>query len=161
VSNRRTEAREQGPNLGLLDEHETALGTVTEARNSAQEPLIDQRSRIEQRSSALDAELRELREEREAWVAGKDPEPDTPPGRRDRTGLAGAPFWRSVQFREQIADDVRGNVESALADTRVLDAWVSSEDGVSISDGESDLQILLARRPSETTDHEQTLASLL
>ncbi|MCG8553855.1 MAG: TIGR02680 family protein, partial [Proteobacteria bacterium] len=158
VSTWRTDARELHPYLGILDDPETALGMVTEARNSAQEPLLDRRSQIEQRSTALDAELQDLRDERDAWIAGKDPEPDIPAGRRDRAGLVGAPLWRLIQFREQVADDVRGKIESALADSRLLDAWVSPEGEIAIAENDSDLQLILA---PAATEHERTLASLL
>lgn len=161
VSNWRTDARELRPYLGILDEPGTALGLVTEARNSAQEPLFDGRSQIDQRNTTLEGELRELRDERETWLAGKDPEPDIPAGRRDRTGLAGAPLWRVVQFRDQVADDVRGSIESALADASLLDAWISPDGAISITEGESDVQLLLAPAPSTVTADDQTLASLL
>jgi uncharacterized protein (TIGR02680 family) len=157
----RSEARELGPYLGILDEPETAPGLVTEAWNIAQEPLFDRRSQIEQRNTALAEELQERRTERDAWLAGKDPEPEVPAGRRDRRGLAGAPLWRVVQFRDHVTEDVRGNIESALADTRLLDAWITPDGEVSIAEGEPDLQLLLAPSPLAATEHQQTLTSLL
>ena len=160
VSSWRAEARELSPYLAALDEPDTAAERVAEARSRAQEPLIDRRSQVQQRLAVVEAELEELRNEREAWVAGKEPEPESPPGRRERIGLAGAPLWRLVQFREGIEEGIRGNVESALAEAHLLDAWVSADGRVSIADGESDL--LLLETPASTAPGlEHTLGALL
>lgn len=44
--------------------------------------------------------------------------------RSARSGRAGAPFWRLVDPRPGVADDVLARVEAALAAMGILDAWV-------------------------------------
>lgn len=159
VATWRLDARELSEYLVALDDPRTARALVTEAGSRAREPLISQRSNLQRKCAELDSELLDLRRELDAWLAGKEPEPDVPPGRRERTALSGAPFWRIVQFRGNVEDQLRGNVESALADARLLDAWVDADGDVCLPEGDSDI-LLLNPRPGRLTGDE-SLASLL
>lgn len=82
---------------------------------------------------AADAEERtaELRREIDRLEAGEDGEPPAPytrePGTRD--GRPGAPFWRLVDFADEVADERRAGLEAALEASGILDAWVAP-DGV-------------------------------
>lgn len=156
----RQEALELGGLLGALDDPTTAASAVAEARSRARDPLVARLARVDREHGDLEAERDARIAEREAWVAGKDPEPEPPSGRRDRGNLEGAPLWRLVQFHEGVPDPVRGAVESALAEARLLDAWVAADGEIHVPHGESDVVLDLASTPS-TSSVERTLASLL
>lgn len=82
----------------------------------------------EQRESVALALLTDLRERRAAVDREVDPAPAPPPWRRDvRDGLAGAPLWRLVDFREDLPADRRAGLEAALEGSGLLDAWVTPE----------------------------------
>jgi uncharacterized protein (TIGR02680 family) len=154
------DARELGPFVEVIQEPTTAAAAVADARSRAREPLLQQRERKQRRYAELESEIAELAAERDAWLAGKDPEPEPPSGRRDRTTLAGAPLWRLLQFREGVDDTIRGSIEAALLDAGVLDAWVGSDGTVRLADGEVDVLVDLpsaSARGGET----RTLAEIL
>lgn len=66
-----------------------------------------------------------LRERRAAVETEADPNPPAPIWLRDsRIGLAGAPLWRLVDFRESLPEQQRAGLEAALEGAGLLDAWV-------------------------------------
>lgn len=155
----RAGASELASFLEDLEEPGTAEERVSTALDLAKGPLIGQTSRIEQSLAAIEDELGALRQERDAWRAGREPQPEVPEGRRDRTGLAGAPLWRIVQFKDGVDETDRGFIESALAHSRLLDAWVSPDGRAMIESGKSDIQLLL--EPTTRQAGQQTLRGLL
>lgn len=142
VSAWRSDARELGPHLAeaVLDDPETAPSLVLEAKSDARDPLVSEHADVKRARVELERVLRELREELAQWKAGRDPEPEPPAGRRDRTGLAGAPVWRLLQFREEVSEPLRARIESALLGCGLLDAWVDPEGTVSM--GADDVEVL-------------------
>ena len=152
-------AGELGPWLveSPLDDPATASSVVSEARRRAEEPLVGQRSRLERGGEDLEREIKEACSERDEWAAGRDPEPETPPGRRDRSDLPGHAFWRLVQFRDGVESELRGRLEAALADSRVLDAWVTPDGLLALGDDEADIVM----RPPEVIASRATLADVL
>ncbi len=66
-----------------------------------------------------------LKEEIRALDARRDRPPEPPATRTaDRTLMAGAPFWRIVDFAESVPGWRRGRIEAALTAAGLLDAWV-------------------------------------
>lgn len=120
--NERDEETGNGAAVGL----EAALGRLTAP---ARDALIRDRA-------ALDAEARELREERRTVAADRErieaarEVPPEPPRTReaDRSGRPGAPFYRLVDFRggpEGLSGSERAGLEAALEGSGLLDAWVT------------------------------------
>jgi uncharacterized protein (TIGR02680 family) len=70
------------------------------------------------RQNELADEVSELRSRRDR--------PPKPPATRtaDRAVMAGAPFWKIVDFAPAVPDRVRGPIEAALLAAGLLDAWV-------------------------------------
>jgi uncharacterized protein (TIGR02680 family) len=55
----------------------------------------------------------------------RDLPPEPPPTRTaDRNAMAGAPFWRLVDFAGHVPEDVKGRIEAAVQAAGLLDAWV-------------------------------------
>jgi uncharacterized protein (TIGR02680 family) len=83
------------------------------------------------RASDAEARIADLRAEIARLEAGEVGEPSVPHTRDTgvRDGRPGAPFWRVVDFADDVADGRRAGLEAALEASGVLDAWVAP-DGV-------------------------------
>lgn len=67
----------------------------------------------------------ELVAELDALTARRDIPPVAPPTRTaDRSGMAGAPLWRLVDFAESTPEDSHAGIEAALQACGLLDAWL-------------------------------------
>lgn len=90
---------------------------------------------------SAESRVAELRIERERVASRCDPEPTRPAWERTpREGRAGAPFWRLVDFRDDLDLDARARVEAALESSGILDAWVQPDGRI---DGRGDLDVWL------------------
>jgi uncharacterized protein (TIGR02680 family) len=59
--------------------------------------------------------------------------PDAPATRTaDRAAMQGAPLWRLVAFRDDVAPSVQAGVEAALQASGLLDAWVAPHAGIEV-----------------------------
>ncbi|MFF9351262.1 TIGR02680 family protein [Streptomyces sp. NPDC014734] len=128
--------------LSIADPGELAAGAAVEADVRA---LVDAAARpldqeITTARAGAQAARRRLGEERDRLgeevrrLSGEtDLPPPVPPARTTvRTTAAGAPLWRLVVFREDVPVPVRAAVEAALESSGLLDAWVSSSDGITL-----------------------------
>ena len=96
------------------------------------------RTRHEEAQGVATAKIREaekrtvaLSEMRAAVEAEADPSPPEPNWLRDsRVGLAGAPLWQLVDFREAVSEQQQARVEAALEGAGLLDAWVHPDSRV-------------------------------
>ena len=113
---------------------------VIEGDNPAQQALYgaqqDASRRLAARQNGLDgeraliaAERGALADERHRIEAGVDAAPPAPTTRAAdaRDARAGAPFWRLVEFRDDVEAGQRAGVEAALEGAGLLDAWVSPD----------------------------------
>lgn len=87
------------------------------------------RAEASTRLSAAQAEHHAVTAERDVVAAEHDPRPAPPPWRRDdraalQTG-GGAPFWRLVDFCDDVDAVQRAVLEAALEGSGLLDAWVT------------------------------------
>jgi len=90
---------------------------------------------------SAESRVAELRIERERVASRCDPEPTRPAWERTpREGRAGAPFWRLVDFRDDLDLEARARVEAALESSGILDAWVQPDGRI---DGRGDLDVWL------------------
>ncbi len=86
--------------------------------------LLDQRSSLvtARRAAAEAVAAAESEIER---LSARDDGPGAPAWRRaDRTARAGAPLWRLIDYRDDVAPERRAGLEAALEATGLLDAWV-------------------------------------
>jgi uncharacterized protein (TIGR02680 family) len=92
--------------------------------------------RLGQQRDALKAELGEVRAER-------DPAPPRPvlPRHRDETPLQGMPFWRAVDFRDDVAASDRAAIEAALQQSGLLDGWLDP-DGTVLTEGHDEVLLV-------------------
>ena len=113
------------------------------ARAEWSERLAGQRAKLK----LLMAEGLDLKAQRQFVADQTDPLPPTPNWTRDsRERLAGAPFWRLVDFTAGTSPEVRAAVEAALEASGLLDAWVMP-DGAVLAPGRHDV-VLAAGAPS-------------
>ncbi|MFE9480986.1 TIGR02680 family protein [Streptomyces spororaveus] len=107
------------------------------AHSAAAAVLADQAARSAQRGAALSARVRTAEQELTELEAGGRRGPQAPytrtPGSRDQA--AGAPLWRLVDFRDEVADHERAGLEAALEAAGLLDAWVRPDGAALTADG--------------------------
>ncbi|WP_433492149.1 TIGR02680 family protein [Nocardia grenadensis] len=109
-------------------DHESALvEVVNRAARSRLRELTRESSTCEQRIAAVGAERAAAVTERERLAGEHDIEPVAPDWRTtDRNRMHGAPLWRLVDFRPEIAVATGARIEAALEAAGLLDAWVST-----------------------------------
>ncbi|WP_037832183.1 TIGR02680 family protein [Streptomyces sp. NRRL F-4474] len=132
---------------GLLDElqewtrHQDgpypARRRATQAHSATAAVLADQAAQSAHHRAGLAARTRQAEQELAALESGGRRGPQAPytrtPGLRDQ--VAGAPLWRLIDFREEVADHDRAGLEAALEASGLLDAWVRPDGAALAADG--------------------------
>ncbi|MFJ3965108.1 TIGR02680 family protein [Streptomyces sp. NPDC090036] len=145
---------------GLLDElqewtrHQDgpypARRRAAEAHSVTAAVLADQAAGSAQHRAGLAARTREAEQELAGLESGGRRGPQAPytrtPGLRDRA--PGAPLWRLIDFREEVADHDRAGLEAALEASGLLDAWVRP-DGVALAAAGHDVLLVPNTGPVE------------
>ncbi|MFJ2475497.1 TIGR02680 family protein [Streptomyces sp. NPDC087659] len=105
----------------------------------------------------LGEEFDRLAKQKRDWEQRTDPEPPAPHHRvAARTPGSGAPFYRLVDFTDDLAPAARAGLEGALEASGILDAWVGA-DGVLLDPRTRDTLL----RPGPVLSDGPTLASAL
>lgn len=100
-----------------------ALSTVVDRRRGS---LSDSRSSVTAARNAASAAIEETESEIERLASARDDGPRAPDWlRADRAGRDGAPLWRLIDFRAELATYERSGLEAALEAVGLLDAWVT------------------------------------
>lgn len=121
------------------------------------EKLAVQRDDSVRAVSRLGEKCEGLERQRQEWERRTDPEPPAPYHRAaERAENRGAPFYRLVDFAEDLAPADQAGLEAALEASGVLDAWVSA-DGVLVDPHTRDTLL----RPGPALSDGLTLASTL
>ncbi|MFE2684945.1 TIGR02680 family protein [Streptomyces mirabilis] len=136
----------------------------SQARQTAQaalepygEKLTGRRDALALDVSRLGEELDRLAEKKRDWEQRTDPEPAAPHHRvAARTPGSGAPFYRLVNFADDLAPADRAGLEGALEASGILDAWVGA-DGVLLDPRTRDTLL----RPAPVLSDGPALASAL
>ncbi|WP_327373791.1 TIGR02680 family protein [Streptomyces sp. NBC_01216] len=110
---------------------------ATRAHTARSADLADQAAEAARRTTELAARTDEARRELAALETGTGREPRPPatrtPGLRET--WPGAPFWRLVDFREELPETDRAGLEAALEASGLLDAWVLPDGSALAVDG--------------------------
>ncbi|MFJ6738889.1 TIGR02680 family protein [Streptomyces sp. NPDC091279] len=121
------------------------------------EELTGRRDALALGVNRLGEELDHLAEQKRDWEQRTDPEPPAPHHRATaRTPGSGAPFYRLVDFVEDLAPADRAGLEGALEASGILDAWVSAA-GVLLDPRTRDILL----QPGPVLSDGRTLASAL
>ncbi len=124
--------------LSALDDWTRTLEGENPARAALMRSQHDRTLQLAQEEAAvfgrralLDAQQRQLEQERGRLAQGEDSAPPVPyqraAGARPAT-RPGAPFWQLVEFRADVAGDAeRAGIEAALEASGLLDAWVDPD----------------------------------
>ncbi|WP_432075971.1 TIGR02680 family protein [Streptomyces wuyuanensis] len=121
------------------------------------EELTGRRDALALDAGRLGEEFDRLAEQKREWEQRADPEPPAPHHRvAARTPGSGAPFYRLVDFADDLAQADRAGLEGALEASGILDAWVGA-DGVLLDPRTRDTLL----RPGPVLSVGPTLASAL
>ncbi|MFD5316812.1 TIGR02680 family protein [Streptomyces sp. NPDC127098] len=136
-------------------------GQAWQAAHAALEPygeeLTGRRDALALTVGRLDEELGRLASQKRDWERRTDPEPPVPYHRAaERAPGTGAPFYRLVDFVDDLGSAHRAGLEAALEASGILDAWVGA-DGALIDPGTRDTLL----RPGPAPPDEPTLALAL
>lgn len=127
------------------DEIERFRGAVVRLRTSWSSQLGSQRERLERNVAELNHEENILVAERDELATGRVISPPVPSWRSERRPYEnGAPLWWLVDAAPTTAARTLDGVESALAASGLLDAWVHADGSVEIEPERFDL--VLAER---------------
>ncbi|QDY78090.1 TIGR02680 family protein [Streptomyces qinzhouensis] len=104
-----------------------AWQTAQAAWESYGEKLMGRRDTLALDAGRLGEELGQLAERKRSEEQRTEPEPPAPHHRvATRTPGSGAPFYRLVDFADDLAPADRAGLEGALEASGILDAWVSA-----------------------------------
>lgn len=114
---------------------------ASEIRDTAKNTMFEMERELEREKGVLEREkedvenhLQEARAELAEWTSQKDPEPERPDSvnesreRLREKGIPYYPFYKTLDFAEQMDEEERGKLEEALLSMGALDALVISEE---------------------------------
>lgn len=126
--------------LNTPEERDPITSAVNDAASVRLQDLATQRASMLQEKERLERSKALLQEEERRLRAGVDPGPP-PMVWRDytkRQTRPGAPLWKLVDFRSEVTDRARANVEAALQASGLLDAWLHPQGRLEIeNEGEA------------------------
>ncbi|MGF7396766.1 TIGR02680 family protein [Thermoanaerobacterium thermosaccharolyticum] len=97
-------------------------------RGRLQMDMLKVKNELDLKNSQLDEKEEELRK----WKETEDPEPERNEQvlknrkRLDKEKIPYVPLYKAIDFKNDIDDDTKGNIESALIDMGILDALIVS-----------------------------------
>lgn len=99
--------------------------------------LADRAAAAAQRGTVLSARIRDAERELADLESGGRGGPQAPYTRTPglRAHVSGAPLWRLVDFRDEVAEHERAGLEAALEAAGLLDAWVYPDGAARAADG--------------------------
>ncbi len=120
-------------NFQELSSYDDVIGLVREAFNARQDLLNKEITALNFRISQEEGEIKRLEESIEEWKNKKEIEPE-----RDEKviahrkllmekGIPFIPFYKAIDFKEELSEEVKGRLEEALLDMGLLDALIIPE----------------------------------
>ncbi|MBS4192249.1 TIGR02680 family protein [Bacillus sp. FJAT-49705] len=142
---------------------EQLIEPFAEIFRKKQEKLLEDLTVLRHKIDALKKDKNEKERDLAYWQEMKEPEPSLHPdtiAARDvltSEGIGFIPFYKAVEFQDELNEDERAKIESALAEAGILDAIIINEKNKEFI-GQND-KILLASE--EILDEQQTLLKWL
>lgn len=105
---------------------------VQEQKNKLEDLLRERERNILNTLKPLELEEEQLQKERKKWEEMKDPQPEREivieKNREElaRRGISYLPFYQTIDFAENISEDLAGRIEEALEQMGLLDAIIVS-----------------------------------
>lgn len=132
------------------DGENPALRSLLQAKNATTRRLLEAKTAINTAQREIHNEQKLLNLEKERLVTGIDTEPDPSPFRDNSSRLSrsGAPFWKLVDFPNDIPSTSRAGLEAALQASGILDAWVSPTGTLQAIRGDFLIDQMLLERPA-------------
>jgi uncharacterized protein (TIGR02680 family) len=119
------------PFLEVVESETAVLQIVTAAATAVLETIARDENGLETRRAAAQDQRARLAAEVQQLADQVELPPAVPATRTaDRAAMAGAPFWRLVDFADPVPEDGRGPIEAALQAAGLLDAWVGDTGAV-------------------------------
>jgi uncharacterized protein (TIGR02680 family) len=124
--------------------------SLAEAYRNASLAHATEQARLDELAASYAREQEDLEQEQRKLISGQDSVPPPDPHRDSmaREQRDGAPFWRLVDFRAEVAQEHRAGLEAALESSGLLDAWVSAAGDVTDVSGIPLLDTRWSDRPS-------------
>ncbi len=120
-------------NFQEMSSFDDVIGLVREALNARQDLLNKEIAALTFKISQEENEIKRLEEAIEEWKNKKEIEPqrdDKVIGNRKllvEKGIPFIPFYKAIDFKEDLSDEVKGRLEEALLDMGLLDALIIPE----------------------------------
>ena len=122
-----------------LDDPTAVRDAVRRLAGEIRAELAVRRSDLRRAIDDVEGDLAAARDEKATLEAGELIEPDPPAWRSDRSSRHGAPVWRLVDRRPEVADTQLDGIEAALRASGLLDAWVAPDGRVDLPADAADL----------------------
>jgi uncharacterized protein (TIGR02680 family) len=140
---------------GIVDEGRGS--NASDLARSQRDALVRERTALEAEKTGVAEARRETEKERQRVAAARELGPEPPRTRAsDRTERAGAPLYLLCEFSENLREEDRAGLESALEAAGLLDAWITPE-GAGLPPGTLDTFLV----PASSGPEGPTLADLL
>lgn len=120
-------------NYGEMASFDDIISEVRKPYNEINSKILEKKINIENEKNNLIEKREFLKQEIEEWKNKKEPEPD----RRlevienrkklEEKNIPFIPLYRAVEFKKDIREEIKANIESALEDMGLLDALIISK----------------------------------
>lgn len=134
------------------DEPAAVHDAVARVAATFREELARARQILETQQQQAETDRSGQLAERSRWEQGQLVDPDAPPWRSDRTGRAGAPFWRLVDVAADADEAAVNGLEAALTGAGLIDAWVRPDGTVDLGADAADVHFTITRSVDRSVD---------
>ena len=120
-------------NYGEITSYDDIIGEVRKPYDEVSSKILERKINLENEKNKLEEQEELLKQEIEEWKNKKEPEPE----RRievienrkklEEKNIPFIPLYRAVEFKKDINDEIRANIESALEDMGLLDSLIISK----------------------------------
>ncbi|HBA96830.1 MAG TPA: TIGR02680 family protein [Lachnospiraceae bacterium] len=121
---------------GFIDNYQYGMdyskvkSILRDQKNASEDNLYIQERKLLQKKEPLDAQLKETVQELKTWEQSREPEPARSPEvvknrqKLDEMHIAYKPFYKTVDFADNLSSEEAGRLEAALLNMGILDALI-------------------------------------